>query len=244
VWKPTEAALDQAIASGDRESILMIWDRLDEQERVRLRWPIVAAVVFHHVEVANWLVCRHQPWLGKARRVAREIRAFDVLAGLPPGDEALPDVDGLLAKRAQCLEQLGVPLPCAVRTRKLSSGSDQARFDDIMFRFSPSLLIVDGESGKTFGALVATQWPKRGETGTDLHGRGFLFTISGLEAKRFPAAHPMSLFHDLTKIRVGELKLDLAKRECSIDASSRCTAAPLEFPAVSGRVVGWELWGL
>jgi hypothetical protein len=75
--------LAQAVACGDPETIRMIWDRMDEEERVKYGRAVVASVDFHRSEVARWLISEHGEWLGLARRVAREKRAFDVLSRLP-----------------------------------------------------------------------------------------------------------------------------------------------------------------
>jgi hypothetical protein len=62
-------ALSQAVALGDPETNRMVWDRLDEDERlwnpglVRLAIDfhhVEVAIDFHHVEVANWLL-QEQP---------------------------------------------------------------------------------------------------------------------------------------------------------------------------------------
>jgi hypothetical protein len=92
-WKPdpeNDYTLEQAVAFGDPETIRMIWDRMDAEARVKCDGPIVSSIVFHHAEVAKWLVAEHPQWLDLARRLAREKRAFDVLLRLPEGNQELP----------------------------------------------------------------------------------------------------------------------------------------------------------
>jgi hypothetical protein len=83
-------ALSQAAAAGEPEFIRMVWDRMDAEARVKDASPLVASIEFHRAEVAKWLVAEHPPWLGRARRLAREKRALDVLSCGPEGTEELP----------------------------------------------------------------------------------------------------------------------------------------------------------
>jgi hypothetical protein len=90
--KPTIDTLHQAVASGDSESIHMIWSRVDQKITPWIRQELAkTAAEFHFVGVVNWL-------LKDARRRARELlrefavehRLIDVLVGmaaLPPAPE-------------------------------------------------------------------------------------------------------------------------------------------------------------
>jgi hypothetical protein len=238
--RPGVEALDQAIAFGDPETIRMIWDRMDAEARVKYDRPIVQSIEFHRAEVAKWLVAEHPPWLGLARRVAREKRAFDVLLRLPEGNEELPELKRPVKKHAKALEQLGIPLGYALLW--FTSNVKPEDFDDRLERVGPSLLVVEGDSGLTLSAYVAIRWPKLGSTAKDVWCRSFLFTLDGEEAVRFPVASPPVLFHNLEKIRVGELTLDMTKREYSVNAPSSCTGG--RFPALSGKAADWGIWGL
>jgi hypothetical protein len=60
-----------------------------------------------------------------------------------------------------------------------------------------------------------------------------LFTIDGDEKTSFSAVTPPVLFHNLEKISVGELTLDVKKKQYSVDASSSCTGG--RFPSLSGK---------
>jgi hypothetical protein len=232
-------ALIQAVASGEPEFIRMVWDRMDAEGRVKRSLPLVASIEFHHAEVAKWLTAEHPPWLGLARRLARENRAFDVLSRLPEGNEEFPVLSGLVGKHARALEQLGVPLGFAVR--RVLPGFTPEEFDDWLFRIGQTLLLVKG-NGRTFGALVAIPWPKSENAAKDVWCRSVLFALEGEEATRFPATTPPVLFHNGEKICVGELTIDLAKKEYSLDGTSSCTGG--RFPAISGKVTEWGIWKL
>jgi hypothetical protein len=232
-----DSSFSQAVALGDPETIRMMWDRSGAEARVSQRWPLVASIDFHHAEVAKWLVAEHPPWLGLARRLAREKRAFDVLSRLPEGDEELLELDGLAKKHAKALEELGIPL--ALSLRRLNSTVKAEDFDAKLYRTGQSLLLVEGDGGRTFGALIAIGWPKLGSTAKDVWCRSFLFTVDGETAVRYPAVTPLVLFHNLEKICVGEMTLELTKNEYSVDANSSCTDG--RFPALSGKVTKWEV---
>jgi hypothetical protein len=235
---PSQAALEHAIAFGDPETIRMVWDRMDAEARVKYRGPLESSIVFHHAEVAKWLVAEHPPWLGLARRMARERRAFDILLRLPEGNEELPELVGLVKKHAKALEHLGIPLGFLIA--RFKSTFRPEAFDEHLYRVCPSLLVVEGDSGLTFGAYVAIRWPKLGSTAKDVWCRSFLFTVDGEEATRYPTATPPALFHDREKIRIGELTLDMTKREYSVNAPSSCTGG--RFPALSGKAADWGMW--
>jgi hypothetical protein len=81
--QPDAMALSQAVAYGDPETIRMVWDRSDEEERVSNPELIKLAIDFHHVEVARWLLQEQPLWVDIGRLFARQTRAFDVLSRLP-----------------------------------------------------------------------------------------------------------------------------------------------------------------
>jgi hypothetical protein len=213
-----DCALAQAVAFGDPETIRMIWGRMDAEARVRSASVLVSSIVFHHPEVANWLVAEHPPWLGLARRVAREKRAIDVLSRLAQGVEELSEEEGLVKEHAKALEQLGVPLACCVQ--RCLSVNALGVFDDTFHGVGQSLLLVESDDGRTFGALIAIRWPKLGVTATDVRCRSFLFTMEGVEATRFRTAASPALFHGRHKICVGELTLDLSDQSLYWDPAT------------------------
>jgi hypothetical protein len=236
---PGSAALEQAVAFGDPETIRMVWDRMDAEGRVQCAGALIASIDYHRVEVERWLVAEHPPWLGLARRIAREKRAFDVLSRLPEGDEVLPKLYGLVEKHVKALEQLCVPLGCFGWWFK--GWVKRPKFDVELNRTGHSLMIVEN-GGHVFGAFIATRWPRSGRTEKDVWRRSFLFTIDGGEATRFSATTEPVLFHSRGRLCVGELRLDLRKRKYSIDAKSSCTGG--RFPALTGKVESCEVWPL
>jgi hypothetical protein len=240
--KPVLSTLVQAVAFGDPETIRMIWDRMAAGARVGQEGPLVAAIEFHHGEVAKWLTAEHPPWCGLARRLAREKRAVDVLSRLPEGDETLPELDPLALKHVKALEQLGVPL--ASSELVFTGFYLPSVFDAQLCRVGRSLLLVEGDEGRTLGALIAIPWPQLRCTAKDVWCRSFLFTIDGEEVTRYPAVTPPALSHDLEKICVGELVVKVTKqRRYWIDASSTCTGG--RFPAMSsGAARSQRIWEL
>jgi hypothetical protein len=115
--KPTIDTLHQAIASGDNESIRMIWRRVDKKSIAWNRRQLAkTAAEFHVVGVVNWI-------LNYARRRTREVvrefaieqRLIDVILGmvdLPPAEEGsiLPGIPAgsLLARNLAKLTHIGV----------------------------------------------------------------------------------------------------------------------------------------
>jgi hypothetical protein len=69
-----------------------------------------------------------------------------------------------------------------------------------------------------------------------------LFTIDGDEVTRYPTTTPPVLFHDLRKICVGGLTIDMGTREYSVEVGSSCSGG--EFPALSGDLADWEIWAV
>jgi hypothetical protein len=123
----------------------------------------------------------------------------------------------------------------------VSPGDTPEEFDRWACRVGQTLLLVEGD-GRTFGALVAVPWPKSGSSAKDVWCRSFLFTLEGEEATRFPATTSPVLFHNGEKICVGELTIDLTKKKYSVDGNASCTGG--RFPAISGKVTKWAIWGL
>jgi hypothetical protein len=97
-----------------------------------------------------------------------------------------------------------------------------------MHRVGQSLLVVEGDDGRAFGAVVAIRWPKGGNEARDVLCRSFLVTIDGEEATRFSAVMPPV-----------DLAPDLKKKGYSVDANSSCTGG--RFPALSGKWAKWEI---
>jgi hypothetical protein len=82
--KPTIDSLHQAIASGDNESIHMIWDRLSPLAVATNRLTLAkTAAGFHFVDVVNWLLKDARRWVpGFVRKFASEHRLMDVILGM------------------------------------------------------------------------------------------------------------------------------------------------------------------
>jgi hypothetical protein len=243
---PTRITLAQACAGGEPEWIRTVWDRMDPESRVKWPRPVFAAAAFHHPEVTKWLTEMHPPWLGRVRRFARERRLFDILAILPEATETLPQFEGVLGAHVDAVERLGIPLALAcVKIRSGQAfGPAEDDFEPRKCRVVPSVLLAEVEGGLVIGAFVAIRWPKIRSSATDRWCGSFLFAIDGAEAKRFPAVTPPIIAHSRGKLSVGELALDLAKKEFSIDETCRCTAPPLQFPASAGKLEEWTLYSL
>jgi hypothetical protein len=240
-WRPDrlhDCAMEQAIAGGDPEALKMVWEGRDAKARVLRNCPLVWSIDFHRCDVASWLTTEYPEWRGLARRVARERRVFDVLSRLPEGGEQLPEFCGLLKRHAKVLEQLDIPLGFSLP--RFHRGSKPSTFDSWLGRAGRSLLLVEGDGGRTLGALVAIRWPEQGKPAQDVRCRSFLFIIDGGEATVFAAATPPVLFHDERKLSVGELTLDMTKHEYSVEAKSSCTGG--RFPGLSGKATKWEIW--
>jgi hypothetical protein len=237
-----DCTLEHAVAVGEAEVIRTLWDRADEVARVKWKHPVVAAIVFHRQEVLRWLLAEQPSWLPVARLVARERCAFDVLLRLAEAEEELPgDVKGVLRKHSRALTQLGIPLGSCHLV--FDSKDKPLDFDRELHRVGHSLLLVEGENGRTFGALIAVRWPKVGTELLDTRCGSFLFTLEGGEATRYSAVKPAVLFHTREDVCVGELRLGLkrGKKDYSIEATRSFTGG--RFPALFGKGP-WESWEL
>jgi hypothetical protein len=240
---PDYMVLEQAIASGNAVAIQRIWDLLSATERVESTWPLIASIAFHRPDVAKWLASEHPQWLGVARRIAREKRAFDALLHLPEGEEELSTLEGLVGKYATALEQLGIPLACVVEEGSGASVSKPEIFEREVHGGGQRLLVMEGDDGRAFGALIAVPWPSIWRTGKDIWCRSFLFTLDGESATRFSATTPPVFFHDEEKVCVGELRLVWKEKawRYSVDGQASCTGG--QFPEISGKVASWQICG-
>jgi hypothetical protein len=65
--RPGHRCLCQAVAFGDPETIRMIWDRMDEYDRIADPEVLRIAIDFHHPEVSIWLLAEQPSWYLIAR---------------------------------------------------------------------------------------------------------------------------------------------------------------------------------
>jgi hypothetical protein len=102
---------------------------------------------------------------------------FDVLSRVPEGDERLPDFSRLLKRHAKALEQLDIPLASSLP--RFRRASKPRTFDTWSGRAGQSLLLVEGDDGRTLGAWMAIRWPELGKPAQDVWLGSFLFIIDG-----------------------------------------------------------------
>jgi hypothetical protein len=81
------------VAFGDWETMRMVWDGSDEEERVSNPALIRLAINFDHVEVARWLLQEQRMWRDLGRLFAQEARAFDVLSRLSRGGQEFREME-------------------------------------------------------------------------------------------------------------------------------------------------------
>jgi hypothetical protein len=233
--------LEQAIAVGEPETIGLIWERMAAESRVKCDGALITSIDYHHAEVTLWLIAEHPPWLGLARRVAREKRAFDVLGLLPEGAEVLPRLCPLVEKHAKALEQLGVPLG-SLRRPFVSCEQMPENFGLWLCRAGQSLLLLEAEDGRVLGAWISVRWSTRGSEAKDVWCRSFLFTIEGERARRFPAVTPPGVAYDDGQFYVAELTVSRKERKYWVQADSSCTGG--QFPVLLGKVAKWGIYPL
>jgi hypothetical protein len=215
---------------------------MDQDKRVKSKWPLICSILFHHPDVAKWLIRERPAWLGLARRVAREKWALDVLSRLPEGDDELPRLCGLVGKYAKPLSDLGIPLGSigGFAEPRFVSSESAGGLDECLHRVGQSLLLVESDDGRALGAVVTIRWPAPEGGRRDVWCGSFLFTLNVGRAKRYPAATPPVLGLNQGQISFGELVVEL--KEYWVEAGASCTGG--QFPKLSGNVRRWEIWPL
>jgi hypothetical protein len=194
--KPTIDTLHQAVASGDNESIHMIWGRVDQKITSWNRGEHAkTAAEFHFVGVVNWMLkdarrCTHV----RVREFAVEHRFIDVLLEMGP----LPRVDDDTALFADSLaaayeDELLEWLP-DVETATLVAirdGRDIASinaFCDAADGLSKTVVIAVNENGGSIcGGYLDPAW-REGAWARD-DSKSFLFTLknhAGVGPTKFP----------------------------------------------------------
>jgi hypothetical protein len=265
--KTTGAALHQAVASGNPETIRLLWERLEPGAReVELGELALTAADFHHVEVAIWLLLEARPVIVRGvRNCVEKAQLFDILLRLPA--PARPGPSGLLAERAREVEQLEIQLGNAVLVFDSSEKFDGRKFRGRLVGIAQTLLLVQGESC-TFGAFVGVPWQdsaaqprldghgvlwraprRRGQCWTmhDGSGLSFLFVLDGPSRGRFPVVNIPDLGYGPGDcLTVGELELRLKQGafESSTYSSSWGDGPTGRFPAMTGERSRWEIWAL
>jgi hypothetical protein len=167
------------------------------------------------------LTAERPPWLGLARRIPPEKRVFEIRLRLPERGDGLLPLSGFVEMHAKVREQLGLPLASSFPA--FSSTNEPRQVKARLDRVGQSPLSVEGDDGRAFGALVAIPWPRLGSEAKDVWCRSCVLMLDGQEATRFPRETPLELSYDRKKICVVEQTLDLPKKDCSVDANSRCS---------------------
>jgi hypothetical protein len=182
--EPTIDTLHQAVASGDNESIHMIWSRVDERAVALSRRELAkTAAEFHFVGVVNWILKDAPRRMHELlREFAAEHRLVDVLLGmdpLPPIDDHRPDFSESMAAAYE--DKLLEWLP-GTRSAKLVSAHDGRdiasinAFCDAAEGLSKTIVIAVTENGESIcGAYVEPAW-KEGVWACD-SSESFLFTL-------------------------------------------------------------------
>jgi hypothetical protein len=193
--KPTIDTLHQAIASGDNESIHMIWSRVDTWSIAMNRRELAkTAAEFHFVGVVNWV-------LKEARRRTRERvrdfvvehKHFDVLLGMDPLPRVEDDTPLFGGSMAAAFEdQLLKWLP-NVETAFLVAkhdGRDIASlnsFCDAAEGLSKTVVIAMTENGESIcGGYLEPAWRESAWAEDSI--KSFLFTLknhAGVGPKKF-----------------------------------------------------------
>jgi hypothetical protein len=194
--KPTIDTLHQAVASGDNESIHIIWRRSDQKITFSTRRELAkTAAEFHFVGVVNWILkdARRRSH-ERVREFAVEHKRFGVLLGMDP----LPPVDdGTLlfgdSIAAEFEDQLFEWPPEAKTARWVAAhdGRDVASinaFCDAADGLARTVVIAVTENGESIcGAYLDPAWRERAwaEDGS----KSFLFTLknhAGVGPAKFP----------------------------------------------------------
>jgi hypothetical protein len=194
--KPTIDTLHQAVASGDNESIHMIWGRVKQKIVVANRRELAkTAAEFHFVGVVKWILkdARRRSH-ERVRGFSVEHKLFDVLLGmdpLPPVDDVTPLFGDSMA--ADFEDDLLEWLPEAKTARLVAAhdGRDIASlnaFCDAADGLSKTVVIAVNENGESIcGAYLDPAW--RENAWARDNTRSFLFTLmnhAGVAPTKFP----------------------------------------------------------
>jgi hypothetical protein len=192
--KPTIDTLHQAVASGDNESIHMIWSRVDQKITPWTRQELAkTAAEFHFVGVVNWIL-KDAPH--RTREVVREFaiehRLVDVILGmadLPPAGEGAPipaEIPGgsLLARNQAKLMRLGVEFSkpeLLMEKRDLRWEMDE--FRQKVGSNAPTLLLVEMKNGTECGGVAGVPWPPEGTDAKDPWRVSCIFSLDATPAR-------------------------------------------------------------
>jgi hypothetical protein len=265
--KPTIDTLHQAIASGDNESIHMIWSRVDEKIMPWVRRELAkTAAEFHFVGVVNWIL-RDAPH--RTREVVREFaiehRLIDAIlgmAGLPPVAEDAPvlaelPAGSLLARNEAKLERLGVKFSkpeLLMEKREMKWGIYE--FLQNVGSVAPTLLLVEMKNGTECGGVAGVPWPPQDREAKDPSKVSCIFSL-GATPTRFGlvSADDPAIFSGAASFGFGKYSVDFdfvvwPNGSCGVNGR-RCYAGPLgagtligTAPAFDGPYARWELWRL
>jgi hypothetical protein len=194
--KPAIDTLHHAVASGDNESIHMIWGRVDPISVATNRRELTkTAAAFHFVAVVNWLL-KDAPRRARerVRDFAVELRLVDVLLGmdpLPQAEDGAPLFGDSIA--APFEDELLGWLP-EIETATLVAahdGQDVASinaFCDAAEGLSKTVVIAVTENGESIcGAYLDPAWRERAWASDN--SKSFLFTLknhAGVGPTKFP----------------------------------------------------------
>jgi hypothetical protein len=193
--KPTIDTLHQAVASGDNESIHMIWGRVEAPGMGGRRELANTAAEFHLAGVVKWLLKDARRRTHElVREFAAEHRLFDVLLGmdpLPRVEDESPFFGESMAAAYEDQLLRWVPDVETARLVAAHDGRDIASinaFCDAANRLSRTVVIAVTENGESIsGAYLDPAW-KDGDLAYG-GGRNFLFTLknhAGVGPTKFP----------------------------------------------------------
>jgi hypothetical protein len=194
--KPTIDTLHQTVASGDNESIRMIWGRLETWSIAASRRKLAkTAAEFHFVGVVNWILRGARRRAHEfARGFAVEHRLIDVLLGMKPLPrvEDAPQLFGD-SMAAAFEDQLLKWLPDVDTARLVAAhdGRDIASlnaFCDAADGLSKTVVIaVNSNCESICGGYLAPAWREDAWAHDD--SKSFLFTLknhAGVGPTKFP----------------------------------------------------------
>jgi hypothetical protein len=191
--KPTIDTLHQAVASGDNESIHMIWSRVDTKIPSWIRRELAkAAAEFHFVGIVNWIL---KDATHRTREVVRvfavEHRLIDVLLGMavvPPveDDPILAEIPAgtLLARNHAKLSQLGVEFwkpELLIEKRDLKWKMDELW--QKVGSVAPTLLLVEMRNGTECGGVAGVPWPPKWTDAKDRSKLSCIFSLGAIPSR-------------------------------------------------------------
>jgi hypothetical protein len=181
--KPTIDTLHQAVASGDNESIHMIWSRVETIQGRGRRELAKTAAEFHFVGVVNWILKNARRRTHElVREFAVEHRLFVVLLGmadLPQDDEDRPDFSDSLAAEYEYDLLEWLPEAKTATLVAAHDGRDVASVDafcDAADGLSKTVVIAVNENGESIcGGYLDPAWRERAWARDS--SKSFLFTL-------------------------------------------------------------------